>query len=141
MYYSLARHRNDVDPFELRTQGIYPTEEYVKRYNENKAKKDLYDQIENDDKMRADRRQQKADLMANSKFNAASIMPQVRSLVADKLFEQAEADGNAGLSVIDDEQIPVKGGRRTRHKRGAHKKRSGHNKRRSNKKKRISRRR
>ena len=77
--------------------------------------------------------------MRTSTFNVKSIMPQVKSLVADKQFAQAEEAGNAGLSVIDDEEIPVNGGRRTRrhkkrsgksgHKRSAHNKRSAHKKR------------
>jgi hypothetical protein len=73
--------------------------------------------------------------MATSKFNVASIMPKVKSLVADKQFSEAEAAGNASQSVIGDNTISVKGGRRTRRhkkrsgKRSDHKKRSGHKKR------------
>jgi hypothetical protein len=64
--------------------------------------------------------------MATSKFNAASIMPQVRSLVEDKQFL---ASDNRSQSVIGDKTISVKGGRRTRHKKHRGKrsgKRSGH---------------
>jgi hypothetical protein len=94
---------------------------------EEKYKKQLlYNQIENDDQMRADKRKQIEDLMATSNFKVASIMPQVRSLVADKQFEAA---GNpTSYSVIGDSTFSAKGGRRTRrHKRSGHKrnKRSG----------------
>jgi len=53
--------------------------------------------------------------------------PMLKSVISNKLFAQAEADGNAGLSVIGNKQFKVNGGRRTRHKRSG--KRSGHNKR------------
>jgi hypothetical protein len=88
-------------------------------------KQSLYNQIEEEDELRAKKRNQREGLMATSKFNVKSIMPQVKSLVADKQFAQAEAAGNAGLSVIGDEQTPVNGGRRTRHKKHRGK-RSGH---------------
>jgi len=96
--------------------------------------KELERQIEIADQTQAENREQRESLMRTSIFNVKSIMPQVKSLVADKQFAQAEADGNAGLSVIGDKPTPVNGGRRTRrHKRSAHKKRSGkrsaHNKR------------
>ena len=85
-------------------------------------KQQLYNQIEDEELSQSQKRKQKADLMATSKFNVASIMPQVRSLVADKQFEAA---GNASQSVIGDRTFSAKGGRRTRHKRSGHKKRSG----------------
>jgi hypothetical protein len=84
-------------------------------------KRELSHQIEAEELSQSQKRQQKADLMATSKFNVASIMPKVKSLVADKQFSEAEAAGNSGLSVIDAQKITVKGGRRTRR----HKKRSG----------------
>lgn len=96
--------------------------------DENYKKQLLYNQIEDEDRMKAEKRKQMEDLMGTSRFNVKSIMPQVKSLVADKQFAQAEAAGNAGLSVIGDKENPVNGGRRTRHKRSGHK-RSGHKKR------------
>ena len=113
--------------------------------DENYKKQLLYNQIEDEDRMKAEKQNQREDLMRTSSFNVKSIMPQVKSSVANKQFAQAEAAGNAGLSVIGYKEKPVNGGRRTRHKRSGHKrsghKRSGHNKRRSNKKKCMSRRR
>jgi hypothetical protein len=47
--YSLYRHGYDVDPFVLRAEGVHVSDHYVNQYNKNKAKKDLYDQIETDD--------------------------------------------------------------------------------------------
>ena len=87
-------------------------------------RRNLYNQIENEDRMQAEKQQQKNDLMATSSFKAASIMPQVKSLVADKQFVTT---GIAGRTVIGDDIFHAKGGRRrTRHKRSGGKKRSGH---------------
>jgi hypothetical protein len=105
-----------------------------KREERNNKKRKLYDQMEAEELSQSQKRKQKADLMATSKFNVASIMPQVKSLVADKQFE---ASGNASQSVIGDSTVSAKGGRRTkRHKRSG---KSGHK--RVHKKKCMSRRR
>ena len=105
-----------------------------KREERNNKKRNLYDQMEAEELSQSQKRKQKADLMATSKFNVASIMPQVKSLVADKQFE---ASGNASQSVIGDSTVSAKGGRRTkRHKRSG---KSGHK--RVHKKKCMSRRR
>jgi hypothetical protein len=61
----------------------------------------------------------KQDLMRTSSFNANLIIPQVKSLVADKQFL---ASGNASQTVIGDSTFSAKGGRRTKR----NKKRSGH---------------
>jgi hypothetical protein len=90
--------------------------------NKKYKKQQLYNQIEDEELSQSQKRQQKADLMATSKFNVASIMPKVKSLVADKQFETS---GNASQSVIGDSTVSAKGGRRTRSKRSGHK-RSGH---------------
>jgi len=100
--------------------------EMEKRQNE---KRNLYNQIEAEDQMKADRQKQREQLMATSKFNVASILPQVKSLVADKQFE---ASDNASQSVFGANTISVEGGRRTRRHKRSDKKRS--NKKRSNKK-------
>jgi hypothetical protein len=106
--------------------NIEETKRNEVRENEykNYKKQLLYNQIENDDQMRADKRNQREDLMSTSTFNVKSIMPKVKSLVADKQFL---ASGNASQSVMGDSTFSAKGGRRTRRhkKRSAHK-RSGH---------------
>jgi hypothetical protein len=91
--------------------------------------KELEQQIEIADQTQAENRKQRESLMRTSTFNVNSIMPQVKSLVADKQFAQAEAAGNASQSVIGDRIFSAKGGRRTRHKHSGHKKRSAHKKR------------
>ena len=102
---------------------------------ENK-RRNLYNQIEDEDRMQAEKRNQRESLMRTSTFNVKSIMPQVKGLVADKQFL---ASDNASQSVIGDSTFSAKGGRRTRHKRSGHKKRIG--KRSKSNKKRMSRRR
>jgi hypothetical protein len=87
---------------------------------------------EDEDQKRADIREQREQLMRTSTFKAASIMPQVKSLVADKQFATS---GIAGRAVIGDDIFHAKGGRR----RTRHNKRSGGKKR--SYKKRMSRRR
>lgn len=91
--------------------------------NKKYKKQQLYNQIEDEELSQSQKRKQKADLMATSKFNVASIMPQVRSLVADKQFEAA---GNASQSVIGDSTFSAKGGRRTKRHKRINKKRSCH---------------
>jgi hypothetical protein len=49
--------------------------------------------------------------------------PMLKSVISNKLYTQAEAAGNTGLSVIGNKQFKVNGGRRTRHKRSG---KSGH---------------
>jgi len=93
------------------------------REEEARMRRNLYNMYENDDQMRAEKRNQREGLMSTSTFNVKSIMPKVKILVANKQFL---ASGNASQSVIGNKQIPVKGGRRTRHKRSGHKKRSAH---------------
>ena len=110
-------------------QRINKQREMEKRENE---KRDVYNQIEAEDQKRADIREQREQLMRTSTFKAASIMPQVKSLVADKQFVTS---GIAGRAVIGDDIFHAKGGRR----RTRHNKRSGGKKR--SYKKRMSRRR
>jgi hypothetical protein len=91
--------------------------------DENYKKQLLYNQIEDEDRMKAEKQNQREDLMSTSTFNVKSIMPKVKSLVADKQFL---ASGNASHYVMGDSTFSTKGGRRTRrHKRSGHKKRSG----------------
>jgi hypothetical protein len=113
-------------------------EEFIKQLdlrrliNELREIQKMEKEMETDDRMQADRRNQREDFMRTSAFNVNSIMPQVNRLVADK---QYIASGNRAQSVIDGVPIPAKGGRRTKR----HKKRSGGKKR--SYKKRMSRRR
>lgn len=95
-----------------------------KRDREEKElrRRNLYNMYENEDQMQSEKRKQMEDLMGTSRFNVKSIMPQVKSLVADKQFL---ASGNASQSEIGDSTFSRKGGRRTRRHRGD-KKRSGH---------------
>ena len=97
--------------------------------------RELNHQMEAEELSQSQKRQQKAALMATSKFNVASIMPKVKSLVADKQFK---ASGNASQSVIGDSTVSAKGGRRTKRHKRINKKRSCHKR---NHKKRMSRRR
>ena len=94
------------------------------REEKKNKKQQLYNQIEDEDLMQTEKRNQREGLMSTSKFNVKSIMPQVKSLVANKQFE---ASGNASHSVMGDSTFSAKGGRRTRSKRSG--KRSAHNKR------------
>lgn len=121
---------------EMEATGTDPTygdwHKMVRHYEDERLKKEremeeiknkrqiLYNQIEDEARKQAEKQQQKNDLMATSSFKAASIMPQVKSLVADKQFVTS---GIAGRTVIDDDIFHAKGGRR-RTKR--HKKRNGH---------------
>jgi hypothetical protein len=111
------------------------------RDKKQRDRRELSRQIEDEELSQSQKRRQKADLMATSNFNVASIMPQVKSLVADKQFLDS---GNASQSNIGGVKFSAKGGRRTRHKRSGHK-RSGHKnrsgKRSKSNKKRMSRRR
>jgi len=87
--------------------------------NKKYKKQQLYNQIEDDDRMKAENREQREQLMRTSTFNVKSIMPKVKSLVADKHFL---ASGNASHYVMGNNTFSTKGGRRTRR----HKKRSAH---------------
>jgi dsDNA-specific endonuclease/ATPase MutS2 len=93
-----------------------------KRENEEYKRRKLYNMYENEDQNRADIQAQKEQLMRTSSFNVKSIMPQVKSSVANKEFLSS---GNAIQSVIGDSTFSRKGGRRTKRHHG-HKKRSGH---------------
>jgi hypothetical protein len=92
------------------------------RENEEYKRRNLYNMYEKEDQMQSEKRKQMEDLMGTSRFNVKSIIPQVKSLVADKQFL---ASGNASQSEIGDITFSRKGGRRTRRHRGD-KKRSGH---------------
>ena len=115
-YHMIRGHEDNAREIERERERERANEEYKRR--------NLYDMYENDDQERAKTQQQKNDLMATSSFKAASIMPRVKSLVADK---QYVTTGIAGRAVIGNDIFHAKGGRRrTRHKRSGGKKRSGH---------------
>ena len=85
-------------------------------------RRNLYNMIEDEDRMKAEKRNQREYLMRTSTFNAKSIMPQVKSLVADKQFIASE---NRAQSVIGDRTFSTKGGRRTKRQKKRSGKRSG----------------
>jgi hypothetical protein len=107
---------------------------------ENKHKKQqLYNWIEDDDRMKAEKREQREQLMRTSTL-MPNVMTKVNKLVKmEKLHDQFLKSGNASQSVIGADTISVKGGRRTRRHKRSNKKRSNKKKHRSNK--RMSRRR